>query len=105
MKGSENDLTILEEEWVKVQNQTLWSLQDYYNIMSPNANQSQNLDHTQAHVPQPLQSSETPAVDVAQPAENPLRIADSSVAPSDPTSSSFSDATALWLLMPPLILL
>ena len=85
MRGSENDLTILEQEWDKVQDQTLWTLENCY-IMSPNANQSQNLDHTQAQVSQTSQSSETATL-----------VADSPVvsdAPSDSTSSSFLGATA-----------
>ena len=66
--------------------------------MSPTANQSQTLDHTQAHESQPSQSSETAALDVAQPAESPLPIADSPVvfsAPSEPTSSGATASAAV----------
>ena len=100
VRGSENDLTILQQEWNKVQTQTLWTLKNCYNIMvPPNANQSENqsgrsylsenADHTQMQISQSSVSATfTATLDVGQPAEYPLPVANSPVATNTPSNSN-----------------
>ena len=67
--GTEDELSMLEKEWEKVHNQTLWKLQDCFMPTSASGNDSSSGNHIQnAH--SPSRQTESVTTNQASPTTN-----------------------------------
>lgn len=94
--GSEGDLTLLERDWERVQQHTLWSLQNYF--MSPNSNVSHSM---QTSALPPSQETTLPSAGSPTPSSAPLDHGSSTPSPilSDPQVLSKSSSPELLSLV------